>query len=236
MRFYYPDINEKKPSLSGDAHTHAAYSLRMRVGDFLTVFDGKGCEYSCKITAISKDRTELEILEKKTGAGETSKDYTMYLSVIKQDRFELAVQKLTELGAGAIVPVYSSFTQRGGSLNLERLNKIAISACEQCGRSKLPKISAPIEFDELLERSKESYLIFPWEREMNGNIKDAIDLSKQEISIFIGPEGGITEDEKDRLISCGAKSVTLGPRILRAETAAITALSVVCFEMGEWKL
>jgi 16S rRNA (uracil1498-N3)-methyltransferase len=79
-------------------------------------------------------------------------------------------------------------------------------------------------------------MIFPWERELNGSISDAIDKTQREISVFIGPEGGITEDEKNKLVEAGARSVTLGPRILRAETAAITALSVVCQQMGEWDL
>ncbi len=170
-------------------------------------------------------------------AGETDVDISLYLSVIKQDKFEVATQKATELGVKRIVPVYSSYTQRGGSLNLERLNKIAVSACEQCGRSLVPIIEQCIEFDKLVDRTADGmYLIFPWEREMHGSIGDAIDKKRRQISVFIGPEGGITEHEKKRLVEAGAKSVTLGRRILRAETAAITALSVIFYEMGEWNL
>ncbi len=235
MRFYVPDITDKA-ELVGDAHTHAAYSLRIRKDDYITVFDGKGVEYSCKVKDVKKDRTELEIFDKKINAGETKTELSLYLSVIKQDRFEFAVQKATELGVSRIVPVYSEYTQRGGNLNLDRLTRIAISACEQCGRSRIPEIGQSIEFDELLERVSRSYFIFPWEREMNGNIGDAIDKSQKEVSVFIGPEGGITEAEKNKLVGVGAHSVTLGPRILRAETAAITALSVICYEMGEWAL
>ncbi len=235
MRFYQPDI-ETSSVLTDETHTHAAYSLRVRVNDYITVFDGKGAQYSCRVKEIKKYRTELEIIEKTTGAGETKTELWLYLSVIKQDRFELAVQKATELGVNHIVPVYSAYTQRGGSLNLERFKKIAISACEQCGRSRIPFIENCIEFDELLARTRNTYMIFPWERELNGSISDAIDKTQREISVFIGPEGGITEDEKNKLVEAGARSVTLGPRILRAETAAITALSVVCQQMGEWDL
>lgn len=237
MRFYLPQINENSPELLGDAHTHAAYSLRIRVGDYIKVFDGKGTEYSCAVKDIKKDRTILEILDITKNAGETDVDISLYLSVIKQDKFEIATQKATELGVKRIVPVYSSYTQRGGSLNLERLNKIAVSACEQCGRSLVPIIEQCIEFDKLVDRTAEGmYLIFPWEREMHGSIGDAIDKKRRQISVFIGPEGGITEHEKNRLVEVGAKSVTLGRRILRAETAAITALSVIFYEMGEWNL
>lgn len=235
MRFYQPDI-ETCSVLTGETHTHAAFSLRVRVNDYITVFDGKGAQYSCRVKEIRKDRTELEIIEKTTGAGETKTELWLYLSVIKQDRFELAVQKATELGVNHIVPVYSAYTQRGGSLNLERFKKIAISACEQCGRSRIPSIENCIEFDELLTRTRNTYMIFPWERELNGSISEAIDKTQREISVFIGPEGGITEDEKNKLVESGARSVTLGPRILRAETAAITALSVICQQMGEWDL
>ncbi len=236
MRFFLPDIKNDEPILIGDAHTHAAYSLRIRVGDYITVFDGNGTEYKCRVRNVKKDRTELDVISVEHDVGETKTDLTLFLSVIKEDRFEFAVQKATELGVNRIIPVYSAFTQRGGNLNIERLNKIAISACEQCGRSRVPKIENSIEFDELVKHAKNSYLIFPWEREMHGRLRDAIDKSQKAISVFIGPEGGITQSEKDTLTDAGAKSVTLGTRILRAETAAITALSVICYEMGEWDL
>ncbi|MDE7107378.1 MAG: 16S rRNA (uracil(1498)-N(3))-methyltransferase, partial [Clostridiales bacterium] len=109
--------------------------LRIRVGDCITVFDGFGHDYSCKVKEIKKDKTLLEILDTAQNVGESAISVTLYLSVIKQDKFELAVQKATELGVKKIVPVYSAFTQRNFSLNYDRLNKIAISACEQCGRS-----------------------------------------------------------------------------------------------------
>lgn len=236
MRFYLPNINEKKAELVGDAHTHAAYAMRIHPDDYITVFDGRGAEYSCRVITVKKDKTELEIIEKKTDVGETRCLYTLYLSVIKQDRFELAVQKATELGVNKIVPVYTAYTQRGGTLNIDRLNKIAIAACEQCGRSVIPTIENCIELDDLIKRIPDTYLIFPWERERVGKLDDAIDKTKTNISIFVGPEGGITEEEMTRLTQAGAKSVTLGKRILRAETAAITMLSVMCFEMGEWNL
>lgn len=236
MRFYVPDINVDHAELVGDAHTHAAYSLRIRVGDFVTVFDGKGTEYACKVTDIKKDRTELAVLTQSKNVGETKINLSLYLSVIKQDRFEMAVQKVTELGISNIIPVYSAHTQRGGSLNYERLNRIAIAAAEQCGRSRLPNIENCIEFDELVARAKSTYLIFPWEREMHGSLRDAIDKSQKDVSVFVGPEGGITENEKNILVNAGAKSVTLGSRILRAETAVISAVSVICYEMGEWVL
>lgn len=235
MRFYFPDI-DKTAELTGDAHTHAAYSLRIRSGDYITVFDGKGKEYSCRVKDVKKDRTELDIIDSAENVGETKTDISLYLSVIKQDRFELAVQKSTELGVTRIIPVYSTFTQRGGALNFDRLNRIAIAACEQCGRSRVPVIEDSIEFDELINRAAKTHTIFPWEREMKNALKSAIDKSARSVAVFVGPEGGITETEKDRLTEVGAHAVTLGPRILRAETAAITALSVICCEMGEWNL
>ena len=236
MRFYLPTINKTNLELTGDAHTHAAYALRIRVGEYITVFDGLGHDYSCVVKDIKKEKTVLELLDTAENVGESVIDVTLYLSVIKQDKFELAVQKATELGVKRIVPVYSTFTQRNIGLNYDRLNKIAISACEQCGRSRVPVIEQALDFEELLVRTKNTYMIFPWEREMHGNIKSAIDKSKKDISVFVGPEGGITEDEKIKLTEAGAKSVTLGARILRAETAAIAALSVVFYEMGEWVL
>ncbi len=236
MRFYVPDIKDDSPYLSGDTHTHAAYALRIHSGDYVTVFDGKGNEYNCIVTNVKRDRTELDVIDIKQNTGETKIDISLYLSVIKQDRYELAVQKATELGVNRIIPVYSAYTQRGGTLNYDRLFRIAVSACEQCGRSRVPEIQRSIEFDELVKRAASSYMIFPWERELNGDMKSAIDKEQEKYSVFIGPEGGITEAEKQALVDVGAKSVTLGPRILRAETAAITALSVICYEMGEWSL
>lgn len=234
MRFYVPQISKTNPIINGEAHTHAAYALRIRVGDIIDVFDGCGNEYRCRVKDIKKDKTSLEILSASQGARECRIDVTLYLAVIKQDKFELTVQKATELGVTKIVPVYSMLAQRNFRLNKDRLNKIAISACEQCGRSKLPIIEDAIEFDQLLNRTENSYLIFPWERETIGNIKASLDKTQTEISLFIGPEGGITEEEKNKLVAVGARSVSLGARILRAETAAIAALSVLYYEMGEW--
>lgn len=237
MRFYLPQTTSKSDiTLTGDAHTHAAYALRIRPGDYLKVFDGRGTEYSCKVKEIKKEVTLLEVLDEVENAGEASINVTLYLSVIKQDRFELAVQKTTEIGVNRIVPVYSAYTQRNFTLNIDRLNKIAVSACEQCGRSRIPVIEQAIEFDELLSCVKNTHFIFPWEREMHGSLKSAIDTTKNDVSVFIGPEGGITEQEKNLLVDAGAKSVTLGKRILRAETAAIATLSVIYCEMGEWIL
>lgn len=236
MRFYYPQINERSAELCGDAHTHAAYSLRVRPNDYITVFDGKGNDYLCRIKCIKKDRTELEIIQKELDACEAKLDISLYMSVIKQDKFELTVQKATELGVRRIIPVYTTYTQRGGRLNHERLNKIAISACEQCGRSRIPTIEQSIEFEELLSRTCNTYTIFPWEKDTGNSLSNVIDKSQQSISVFIGSEGGITKDEKNKLIEGGAKAVTLGRRILRAETAAIATLSVLCYEMGEWDL
>lgn len=231
-----PSINKSHPELTGNAHTHAAYALRVRVGDHITVFDGSGHDYSCRVKEIKKDKTLLEILNVFENVGESKISVTLYLSVIKQDKFELATQKATELGVKKIIPVYSALTQRNVSLNYDRLNKIAISACEQCGRSIVPTIEQALDFYELIDRAKDTYMIFPWEREINGTMQAAIDKNKTDISVFIGPEGGITEDEKNKLINVGAKSATLGARILRAETAAIAALSVIYYEMGEWNL
>lgn len=236
MRFYFPDIDIDRPTLVGDAHTHAAYSLRVRAGESIAVFDGKGAEYECVVKEIKKDRTVLDILSVSRNKNEAKLSVSLYLSVIKQDRFELAVQKTTELGISMIVPVYTAYTQRGSRLNAERLNKIAISACEQCGRSRVPVIENAIDFDELLERAKASYTIFPFERERSGNIKDVLKKAANisELSYFIGPEGGITDSEQQALLAAGAHSVTLGKRILRAETAAIATLSVIYCETGEW--
>lgn len=236
MRFYLPDINRSNIELTGDAHTHAAYSLRIRPGDYITVFDGRGKEYSCKVKDIKKDKTLLEVIDEAENVGEAGINVSLYLSVIKQDRFEMAVQKATELGVNRIVPVYAAYSQRNITLNYDRLKKIAISACEQCGRSCVPDVEQGIEFDELLKRAEATYTVFPWERELTGTLKDAIDCDKKDIAVFIGSEGGITENEKQRLTDVGAKSVTLGTRILRAETAAIATLSVIYYEMGEWKL
>ena len=237
MRFYLPNIkNGARLELTGEVHTHAAYALRIRVGDDITVFDGNGNDYSCQVEEIKKDKTLLRVLDTAHNVREAKVDVSLYLAVIKQDRFEIAVQKATELGVKRIVPVYSAYAQHNFKLNYDRLNKIAISACEQCGRSVVPIIEQSIEFDELLSRTQNTYMIFPWEHETNNRLSNAIDTTVKDVSVFIGPEGGISDSEQMRLTESGAKSVTLGKRILRAETAAIATLSVVYYEMGEWNL
>lgn len=237
MRFYFPKIaNSSRIELTGEAHTHAAYSLRIHPGDSLTIFDGSGIDYSCKVADIKKDRTILEVLDTAENPIETKTDVTLYMSVIKPDKFELTVQKITELGVKTIVPVYTEYAQRNIKPNYDRLNKIVVSACEQCGRSRIPAVRQAIDFKEMLQRVQNTYMIFPWEREAANTLKSAIDATKTEISVFVGPEGGISKAEANALVQSGARSVTLGKRILRAETAAISILSALYYEMGEWNV
>ena len=171
--------------------------------------------------------TNAHILSKTNENNELSIDVTALISVIKQDKFEIILQKLTELGVNKIVPVITAYSQ---SINfsdnkLNRFNKIIKEAAEQSHRNRIPELCPMINFNEILKYKSDLNLI-PYEKETESNLS----LKASSITYIIGPEGGFKKDEVDYLCSNGFKSLSLGKTILRAETAAITLMSDIKWE------
>ena len=239
-RFFVDKENISDASLKiiGEDAFHIARSLRMAVGDTIDLCDGEGMDYHCRLTRIRDDECECEILDSEAGQSESPASITLFMAYPKGDKLETVIQKAVELGASSIVPFESSRCIKRPKAEkldrqLERLNKIAKEAAKQCGRSRLPKVFAPLSFSEMLKNAALfEAAVFCYENEDGRSIKDLISGKKpQSISVIVGSEGGFSPDEVESAISAGLTPVTLGKRILRCETAPSAALSMIAYEL-----
>lgn len=209
--------------------------LRLKIGDSLILADGKLNEAIVKIVETDKKFIEVEILEKSVNEKESDIYGVLYCSILKRENFEWVCQKATECGIKEIVPVISMRTIKFG-FKKERLEKIIREAAEQSGRGALPILSEALKFAVTLEKSKENDLNLFFE--MNSPLINREQIGKaSKIGIFIGPEGGWSEEElelakKEAGKSDKLKMAGLGKTILRAETAAVVAVWLVA-QRGE---
>lgn len=220
--------------LAGDDHAHVSVVLRARIGDKLTLCDGDGYDYHYEITGIDKTATRLKFLDRTECDSEPKTIVDLYVALLKSDKLEWVCQKCTELGVNAIYPFMSEFVQvKKESIRGERLNKICKEAAQQCGRGKVPSIHEPMDFKTMTDRVK-SYdnVLFMYEK--NGvKLNDCIKKRGGSAAIIIGSEGGFSDREAALLIDNGIKPISLGKRILRAETACVTAVALAMYEGDE---
>jgi 16S rRNA (uracil1498-N3)-methyltransferase len=203
--------------------------LRLAIGERVVLFDGLGFEYVCEIGRYTEDAVVLNVVEKRMGSGgEGGKKVTLYMALVKKDNFEWIVQKATELGVSDIVPVVADRSEKK-NLNTERLSKIIIEAAEQSGRIDLPRLHEIISLSDAItlasKNPNNSMSLDPTGKSIK-EAKDG-DFTRACNGIFIGPEGGWTEKEIEAFKSAGIDVLSLGPQILRAETAAVAGLAIV---------
>lgn len=196
--------------------------LRLENGDHIVLLDGKGRETEVEIVSISKEVIQTKFV-KDTKINEPERKVSLYLAILKKENFELAVQKAVECGVSEIIPIITERTIKTG-LNTARLEKIIKEACEQSGRSVVPKLSEIMSFAEGLEHGKESeektiFHLGGKDYRLDGS-KASVQLS---VAIFIGPEGGFSDKEISLAIDSGYTVASLGSLVLRGETAAIVA-------------
>ena len=232
------DITDNVITISGKDAFHIARSLRMAVGDTLTVCDEDGAEYHSSLTRIRDEECTCEIISKSEGKTESPVHVTLYMAYPKGDKLETVVQKSVELGASVVVPFESSrCIKRPASEKLdkitERLSRIAEEAAKQCGRSKLPRVDRMIRISDVAAKiSDYDIALFCYEGDGATSLKETLngyEKKSGKIAVIIGSEGGFSEDEAALLISSGAKCVNLGPRILRCETAPDYCLSAISY-------
>ena len=225
-------------TISGDDARHIARSLRMAVGDEVTVSDGCGMEYVCHLSKIRDEECTAEVISKSESKREPKSRVTLYMAYPKGDKLETVVLKAVELGASKIVPFESErCIKRPAPEKAEkqtaRLQRISDEAAKQCGRGILPTVNTPISFNAMLSEIKSHALVlFCYEKENSTTIRHAIEnaTDTSSIAVIVGAEGGFSEKEAAKIVDEGARCVTLGPRILRCETAPDYALSVIsCF-------
>jgi len=223
---------DARVELDGGQANYLGNVMRLGEGAELLVFDGETGEWLARIAETGKKRMSLSI-ERKTREPETIPDVWLAFAPVKRAQTDWLVEKATELGAARLQPV---ITQRtiAERVKLERLNAIAIEAAEQCGRMRLPAIAAPLPLKQLLsQRDPERRLYFADEAGGEAALQA---FEPGPALILTGPEGGFTDNERS-LIRAAANTVPvwLGPRILRAETAALAALAAYMAVAGDWR-
>lgn len=231
-------IHENKITIDGpDAH-HIARSLRMAEGDEAVVCDGMGGEYRCTLTRIRDEECILEIIEEIDGGTEPAVDITLCMAYPKGDKLEVVIQKAVELGASRIIPFESSrCIKRPKAEKVDkqtaRLSRIAEEAAKQCGRARIPTVTQPMSFAQMLkEATATDMALFCYENEEGLSIKDLISGKERpkSVAVIVGSEGGFSVEEATMAMEAGCKSVSLGNRILRCETAPAFVLSALSYE------
>ncbi len=216
---------------------HAVKSLRLRKGDMVTVCDGEGTDYECEVESVSGGELTLNVKSERESDSEPGQEVTLFMAVPKSDKLELIVQKTVELGVSAIVPFISkNCVPRIENIKkkLERWNRISIEAAGQCGRGRIPKVFEPVTFSEaVLEASKKETALFLNERERKTGVHEVLSRGiGATVSVVTGPEGGFDILEAEQALEMGLESVSLGPRVLRCETAPIAVMALIMYESG----
>jgi 16S rRNA (uracil1498-N3)-methyltransferase len=227
--------------IDGQELEHLGKSLRLVPGDHITVFDDSGWEHDAIILTLSSQRGEIELVRSYQAERESALKITLAVGLTKGEKMDLVVEKATELGVQNVIPFISAYTvpkldQKKIRNRLERWQKIALSAAKQSGRTRIPEILAVYDFKELVKQSfPDNVKLLFWEREKEQTLNDVRREkgNARAVVIAVGPEGGFSAAEMNMARDNDFILVGLGPRILRAETAAMTAMSLVQFLWGD---
>lgn len=222
--------------ISGVEHNHLKNVMRTQVGDRVVVVTGDGFDYECEVVSIEKNYTKLVLIEKRKNLNEPKHKLTVFQALTKSDNMNLIVQKLTELGVTTLVPFENAYvTAKDKAGKAEKLQTVSNQSIKQCRRACPICVEKTISFNQVLTRLNDyDIVIFANEQEDACSLS-ALDFPYENIAIIVGSEGGFSEQEIAQLNGANnVKSITLGRRILRSETAAIALTSVVMFLQGEW--
>jgi 16S rRNA (uracil1498-N3)-methyltransferase len=240
-RFFLPAdwIAEGTVVITGKLVHQLRHVLRLGAGDHITVLDNSGWEYEVELQKVDSSKVEAKVIGKFLAVAEPRTKITLYQALLKGSNFELVLQKCTEIGVVGFVPVICERCVAGepDGKRLSRWRSIIIEAAEQSRRGKLPALHSLTSFTEAC-RSASGISLLPWEGEKVRGIGDFLrSRTKTEnaavFSIFVGPEGGFSPHEVEFAQSYGIVPVSLGRRILRAETAGLVAAAVTLYEFGE---
>ncbi len=245
MRKFFTDFEYEEGietlTIRDEEAKHILKVLRFKVGDRFIISNYNDQSFESEIINADLKFCVVKLLKQVDITNKSNINITIFQGYPKFDKLELIVQKLTEIGVREIVPVLTKRVNGKVDVRkfkLDRLNKIAKEACKQCGISSIPTINVPIKLESIDLRSLDKYdlIIVPYEKEemsLKNVLKDKINENIKNIGVFIGPEGGFEDQEIKYIQSLGGKSVSLGKRILRTETASIFISSVLQYEFGD---
>ncbi|MCL4298162.1 MAG: 16S rRNA (uracil(1498)-N(3))-methyltransferase [Anaerolineae bacterium] len=245
-RFFIPShwLTPPTVTLSGETARQIQTVLRLRPGDEITVLDNSGLEWQVRLTGLRKNEVQGQIISRQQAQGEPRLQLTLYQGMLKAQKFEWVLQKGTELGISRFVPTLCQRSVIGKADDVAgkqaRWERIIQEAAEQSGRGQLPRLEPALSLAAAIKAASQPtgpapLLIMPWEEASDLTLKNVLAEAKPAAAgVFIGPEGGFTATEADLALEAGVRLVTLGPRILRAETAALAVCAAILYEMGEW--
>ena len=239
-RLYHPEelLCGQTTNLDAQASSHLIRVLRTRVGSEVTLFNGDGFNYNCTTLDDNPKKTLLSIESSTLANTESCLDTTLIQGLSRHDRMELTIQKSVELGVNRIIPVIcqrsnTRLTKDKRDKKLAHWRKVAISACEQSGRSVLPEITAVLSIDTLAEYLKEEALRIVLNPRAEISLKD-ISNNNRSVELFIGSEGGLTDEEIAMLETQRFQNIRFGPRILRTETTGPAVISALQLLWGDF--
>jgi 16S rRNA (uracil1498-N3)-methyltransferase len=247
-RFFISDENVFEDSIiiKGEDVNHIKNVLRCRMGDMLVLSNGKGTDFQVRIDNLQQGKIITKIENISKSKTESPLDIILFQGIPKGDKMDFIIQKSVELGVKRIVPVITKRTvlrfnnEKDKVKKTSRWQKIALEAAKQCNRSVIPKVDIPVNFKDAIKLSSEfDFTLIPYEKEKYLTLRTFISNVKtggikiKAAGLIIGPEGGFSEDEVDEAVNHGASSVTLGPRILRTETAGLAVLAILMYEFGD---
>lgn len=245
-RFYAPQLaftsDGKTVALGADEARHARDVLRLEPGEEVFVFDGEGHEYRCRIAELTSRAAILDVLEQVPAASpESPLHLTLAVALLKGEKFDLVVQKATELGVARLTPLVTAradvrIREPGDARKkVERWTRIAFESAKQCGRAQLMLVDPPRNLDEFFGSITDVQLKLTYTARDGDPHADLakVEMKDRQIAAMIGPEGGWTDDELKQASGNGCKIVTLGGRIMRAETAAIAVATLLQHRFGD---
>jgi len=238
-RFFIPpgNISGSRALITGSDVDHARRVLRLKEGDSIELRDGSGRVFASKIISLKADSISCEVISSRSARSEPKTKVSLLQSIPKESKMDMIIQKCTELGVSEIIPVQSErsvvrLSEEKKKSRLARWQKIAKEAAEQSGRGIIPRINAILDFNESLKLAGNFDLsVIPWEMEEKTTLKKHLNSGVASILIAVGPEGGFSKAEVDKAVEAGFRSVSLGKRILRTETAGIAALAMINYAL-----
>ena len=241
-RLFYKGTLAAVIEITGDDAHHLMHVMRAKEGQEVIVVDDENQVARMAMSAFREGAVTLTLQERLAADTESPIGLVLAQCLLKADKMDLVVQKAVELGAVGVIPVRSQncvvrYDAKKAAARRDRWQKIADEAAKQCGRTALLSVAAVTDLNDFLQQNAaaaESELIFFYENEQDQTVKSYLSqVQAKRIVLLVGPEGGFSLDEATAVAAASGHSVTLGPRILRAETAALTALAVVQYEKGD---
>lgn len=243
-RVYCPQplVSGAVVALGPDAARHLVTVLRLAAGDELILFNGEGGEFSARISAASRLEVQVEVGQHHPGDRESPLAITLGIGISRGERMDFILQKATELGVTAIGPLLTERTEvrlKGDRIEKKRRHwqQVICSACEQCGRNRLPQLAEPQPLQPWLQGSQEvnADARFVLHHRAQQGLRSLASATCKSVILLVGPEGGLSEQEIETALDSEFRALQLGPRVLRTETAPIAAISVLQSIWGDWR-